>query len=350
MLTTPSISDADARLAWRYGVDPLIAAFPHHAGAILRAIAFSHRDLFPVPVFVTGRAGAGKSTLAQAIAELVGLRRPFVPPQLSLASIRKAAEPGRPLIVDDAAPAGSRATPSMFTQIGGEVYVSAHSPLRQASLIVATGEQKMDPLTRNRVLLAAINRRTASREIYAQSHADDAASARATVHAYLQSKVASLVLNRSDEAIRQLAVNDYLPHDRRRNAALHVGASILRALSFDAGAPTPRYAVRRTDEITACTRVAIHYALANGASFTGDRDSDWILGRRDPDFLYVIPSEVIAFIRAELGDEALTTNAVAKALEESHYLYPSGKQGRSIPRSVNGTLTRVWRLSPDILD
>ena len=69
------VSTAQARAAWGTGVAPLLEAFPDHAGDILRAIAFAHRAPFPVPVFITGRPGAGKTTLARAIGELTGRGR-----------------------------------------------------------------------------------------------------------------------------------------------------------------------------------------------------------------------------------------------------------------------------------
>lgn len=88
------VSTAQARVAWETGVAPLLEAFPDHAGDILRTIAFAHRAPFPVPVFITGRPGAGKTTLARAIGELTGRSVPLELPQRSLASIRKAATPG----------------------------------------------------------------------------------------------------------------------------------------------------------------------------------------------------------------------------------------------------------------
>lgn len=344
------VSTAQARTAWHVGVAPLLEAFPTHAGAIIRAIAFAHRDPFPVPIFITGRDGAGKSTLARAIGELTGQPAPLELPQMTLASIKKAARPGEPLIVDDAALLQSRARPPMFTQIQGEVYVSRHSPLHASSIVVATGEQKVDPISAPRVLLARINRRRADREIYTQLHSDAAAASRRTVHHYLQSQIPRITLAHPDEAARAIALNDYLAHERRRDAALHVGTRLLRSLDLDAG-PNTRTWLHSDDRITTGVQAALRYALDNGASFAGDQTpTDWILGRRDDNYLYVIPGELMPFLRAELNDEALTTNAAAAALERSNYLYRSTKQGRSIPKSINGTLTRTWRLNLAILD
>jgi len=350
MVDLEPVSTAQARTAWHVGVAPLLDAFPTHAGAIIRAIAFAHRDPFPVPIFITGRDGAGKSTLARAIGELTGQAEPLELPQMTLASIKKAARPGEPLIVDDAALLQSRARPPMFTQIQGEVYVSRHSPLHASSIIVATGEQKVDPISAPRVLLARINRRRADREIFAQLHSDTAAASRRTVHHYLQSQIPRITLAHPDAAARAIALNDYLAHERRRDAALHVGTRLLRSLDLDAG-PNTRTWLHDDDRITTGVQAALRYALDNGASFAGDLvTTDWILGRRDDDHLYVIPSELMPFLRAELNDENLTTNAAAAALERSNYLYRSTKQGRSIPKSINGTLTRVWRLNLAILD
>lgn len=338
------VSTAQARSAWHTGVEPLLEAFPDHAGDILRAVAFAHRAPFPVPLFITGRTGAGKSTLARAIGELTGQDEPIELPQLSLASIRKAVQPGRPFILDDAAPASSRARPPMFTQIEGEIYSSRNSPLRAATLVAVMGEQKVDKLSQPRVLLARINRRRAPLELYEQLHSDAAAASRRAVHTYLQTQIPLITLGNADTAAARTALSDNLAHDRRRDAAIHVGHVLLRNLDLPAG--TQKHHMSEDDQIITATHAALLYALDNGATLTGD--TDWILGRRDDDYLYVIPREIMTFIRAELNAPDLTTNAVAAALERNHMLYPS-TQGRSIPRSINGTLTRVWRLTPGLI-
>lgn len=342
------ISTGQARTAWQTGVAPLLDAYPDHAGDILRAIAFAHRAPFPVPVFITGRAGAGKTTLARAIGELTGRSDPVELPQRSLASIRKAATRGESLILDDIAPAGSRARPAMFTQIQGEVYASRNSPLNAAAIVVATGEQKIDELSLQRTLATRINRRRAPREIFAQLHSDAAAAARLSVHTFLQAQTPRVTLGRAASAATRLALGVDVEHERRRDAALHVGGVLLRALDLEAG--TSRHRMPREDRILVGVYAALQYALDNGARL-GNRDNaaDWILGRRDDDYLYVIPGELMPFIRAELDDDTLTSNAVAAALEDRGLLYPSRRQGRSIPRSINGTLTRVWRLSLGLL-
>lgn len=338
------VSTAQARTAWHVGVAPLLEAFPRHAGDILCAIAFAHRASFPVPVFITGRKGAGKSTLARAIGELTGQSEQFALPQRSLPSIRKAAKPGEPLVLDDVAPADSHVRPPMFTQIQGEVYSSQHSPLAVASIIAATGEQKVDELSQARTLFAPINRRQAPREIFEQLHTDAAAASRRTIHTYLQTQIPRISLDRADAAALRTARSVDLAHERRRDAALHVGQVLLRNLDLIAGNPKSHLAA--DDQIITATHAALLYALDNGATLTGD--TDWTLGRRDDDYLYVIPGELMPFIRAELNTPTLTTNAVSAALERNHMLYRSA-QGRSIPRSINGTLTRVWRLTPGLI-
>lgn len=341
------VSTGRARSAWELGVAPLLEAFPDHAGDILRAIAFAHRAPFPVPVFITGRAGAGKTTLARAISELTGRDEPLELAQRSLASIRKAVTPGQSLILDDVAPAHSRARPAMFTQIQAEVYASRNSPLNAASLVVATGEQKIDELSLQRTLATRINRRRAPREIFAQLHTTAAATARLDVHTYLEAHIPRITLRNADSAATRLALGVDIAHERRRDAALHVGGVLLRALDLDAG--HSRHRMPRGDQIVVSTYAALHYALDNGALLGGRPGAgDWMLGRRDDDYLYVIPGELLPIIRAELGDSTLSSNAVAAALEERGLLYPS-RQGRSIPRSINGTLTRVWRLSTTLL-
>ncbi|KDA04537.1 hypothetical protein DC31_06445 [Microbacterium sp. CH12i] len=339
------VSTTQARTAWHVGVDPLLTAFPTHAGDILRAIAFAHRAHFPVPVFITGRTGAGKTTLARVIGDLTGQVEPFELPQLSLLSIRKAARAGEPLIVDDAAPAGAHARPSMFTQIQGEIYSSRNSPLHAASIIVATGEQKIDELSQGRVLLARINRRRAPIEIYQQLHDAAAAASRRSVHTYLQAQIPHISLSNADNAAARIALSDHLDHGRRRDAALHIGHVLLRNLDLNVESPRPHLSA--DDQIITATHAALLYALDNGATLTGS--TDWTIGRRDDDYLYVIPGEIITFIRAESGNPDLSTTAVAAALERNHMLYPSRTQGRSIPRSINGTLTRVWRLTPGLI-
>ncbi len=342
------VSAAQARAAWGTGVAPLLEAFPDHVGDILRAIAFAHRAPFPVPVFITGRPGAGKTTLARAIGELTGRGVPLELAQRSLASIRKAAAPGEPLVLDDIAPAHSRARPAMFTQIQAEVYASRNSPLNAASLVVATGEQKIDELSLQRTLATRINRRRAPREIYAQLQSQTAAAARLSVHTYLQAQIPRVTLRNADSAAARLALGVDIEHERRRDAALHVGGVLLRALDLDAG--TSRHRMPREDQILVGVYAALQYALDNGAILGGHPTAgDWVLGRRDEDYLYLIPSEILPIIRAELDDDTLTSNAVAAALEDRGLLYSSRRQGRSIPRSINGTLTRVWRLSPALL-
>ena len=339
------VSTAQARTAWHTGVAPLLEAFPRHTGAILCAIAFAHRAPFPVPVFITGRKGAGKTTLARAIGELTGQSDQFTLPQRSLSSIRKAARAGEPLVLDDIAPADSRTRPPMFTQIQGEIYSSQNSPLAPVMLVAATGEQKIDELSKSRVLLAPINRRQAPREIFEQLHTEAAAASRRTVHTYLQTQIPLISLDRADAAALRTARSVDLAHERRRDAALHVGQVLLRNLDLSAGAHKPHMA--SDDRIITATHAALLYALDNGATLTGH--TDWTLGRRDDDYLYVIPNELMPFIRAELNTPDLTTNAVAAALERNHMLYPSRTQGRSMPRSINGTLTRVWRLTPGLI-
>ena len=339
------VPTAQARTAWLTGVSPLIEAFPRHASDILCAVAFAHRASFPVPIFITGRKGAGKSTLAQVIAELTGQSEQFELPQRTLSSIRKAARPGHPLILDDAAPAESHARPPMFTQIQGEIYSSQNSPLAAASIVAATGEQKVDELSRARVLFAPINRRTAPLEVFQKLHEDTAAASRRTVHSYLQTQIPHISLDRAETAALRTARSVDLAHERRRDAALHVGQALLRNLSLSIG--TQRHSMAADDQIITATHAALLYALDNGATLTGN--TDWTLGKRDDDYLYVIPSEIIRFIRAELNAPSLTTTAVAAALERNHMLHPSRTQGRSIPRSINGTLTRVWRLSPSLI-
>ncbi|MGC5172997.1 hypothetical protein ACLQ2Q_20350 [Microbacterium sp. DT81.1] len=353
MMPTPvvdaePVSASQARAAWQTGVAPLLEAFPDHAGDILRAIAFAHRAPFPVPVFITGRAGAGKTTLARTIGELTGRSATLELPQRSLASIRKAATPGEPLVLDDAAPAHSRARPAMFTQIQAEVYASRNSPLNAASIVVATGEQKIDELSLQRTLATRINRRRAPGKVYEQLHSAAAAAARLSVHTFLQAQIPRVTLSRADSAATRLALGVDIEHERRRDAALHVGGVLLRALELDAG--TSRHRMPREDSILVGVYAALQYVLDNGALLGGRATAgDWILGRRDEDYLYVIPGELMPFIRAELNDTTLTSNAVAAALENRGVLYPSRRQGRSIPRSINGTLTRVWRLSPGLL-
>ena len=72
MVDLEPVSTAQARTAWHVGVAPLLDAFPTHAGAIIRAIAFAHRDPFPVPIFITGRDGA------EQLADVLLLHRPHV--------------------------------------------------------------------------------------------------------------------------------------------------------------------------------------------------------------------------------------------------------------------------------
>jgi hypothetical protein len=236
----------------------------------------------------------------------------------------------------------------MFTQIQAEVYASRNSPLNAASIVVATGEQKIDELSLQRTLATRINRRRAPREVYAQLHSPAAAAARLSVHTYLQAQIPRVTLRSADSAATRLALGVDIEHERRRDAALHVGGVLLRALDLDAG--TSRHRMPREDQILVGVYAALQYALDNGGLLGGQPTAgDWVLGRRDEDYLYLIPSEILPIIRAELDDDTLTSNAVAAALEDRGVLYPSRRQGRSIPRSINGTLTRVWRLSPALL-
>jgi hypothetical protein len=145
---TVPIPAAHARSAWPAGIAPLYEAFPDHAAGIVRAVVFTHRTTFPVPIVITGSPGSGKTTLARAIGELTGEPEPAKISTLSLHSIRRAGRRGAPLIVDDAAPADSREKHSMFNQVAGEHRGVANTPLHNPSLIVLTGEQPIDPLGR----------------------------------------------------------------------------------------------------------------------------------------------------------------------------------------------------------
>lgn len=88
----------------------------------------------------------------------------------------------------------------------------------------------------------------------------------------------------------------------------------------------------REDQILVGVYAALQYALDNGALLGGRPTAgDWVLGRRDEDYLYLIPGEILPIIRAELDDDTLTSNAVAAALEDRGLLYPSRRQGRSTP-------------------
>ncbi|MGC5225405.1 hypothetical protein ACPW96_22810 [Micromonospora sp. DT81.3] len=351
MLTTAgTIPASHARGAWAAGIAPLYEAFPDAAGALVRALTFAHRAPFPVPVFITGPAGSGRTVLAQAMAELAGqLEQPAIA-HMTLNGIRNAARTGSPLIVDDAGPATSNTTGSIFDQLGGEIHGTANTRLHDPTILVVNGDQEINPIVAGRAVHVTLRRRR-SREHLRAAAAEPASAARRLLHSYLSQTVPAVELNTDERFGFDLALNPYPEHERRRGAALYVADEILHALHLERHSlPGTRW-LEPDDQIIWAVRAAVRYTLAHGGTLASSAhsDEDWVIGRVDDTHTYLRPGELLQFIRVELNQPTLTTNALTRALARMNLIRTDAAQGGTVPIRLNGSLVRAWRIENELL-
>lgn len=353
-MSTPdrfSLAPRDVRTAWSAGTRPFQEAFPQHAERLLRAIAYAHFAPFPVPILITGKERVGKTTLINALAELAGQLDPPPINQLSLNGIRAAAQPGRPLLVDDAAPATSLARPSMLSQIAGEIYAVRSTPLHDVSILGASGDQPIDPLSLPRVIHVHLGTRQHIKPLRAVG-AEPATAARMLIHSHLQANTPRLELDADARHAAALAADPDAAHERRRGAALYVGERILAGLALIPASGEATRWLEPDDRIVWALRAALRYMRANGGMIadSAHERADWIIGRAEGDQVMIFPNEALTFIRAELGDRTTTTNAITRALSRLRLISTDSAQGGTVPVKLNGRLVRAWRMPASTLD
>ena len=347
-MSTPAsdiIPAAHARSAWAAGIDPLREAFPPHVDRLLRAIAFSHIASLPVPVFIIGGPRSGKSTLARAIGDLAGeLPRPPIA-RASVSGIKQAVQPGAPLIVDDAAPASSRARPGMFDQLEGETYAAFHSRLHEPSIFVATGDQPISELSASRIITIELPARPRSLRVLKAVSSEPAIAGRRYVASYLHQQAGDVDV---DDRALSIAGHRELDNLRRLGAALYAGDEILRALSLEIPATPATTWLHPDDQITWAVRSALRYLLELGGQLTQapNETAGWPIGRIDEHHIYLRPAEALSFIRAAHGNETLSIRAIAGALRRTRLLTTDTG---TIPMRIEGRSVRVWRISKSIL-
>lgn len=348
--TAEPIPAAHARSAWAAGIAPLYAAFPDHAAAIVRAVVFTHLTTLPVPIVITGPTGSGKTTLARAIGELTGELEPTEISPLTLHGIRRAGQRGVPLIVDEAAPADSREKHSMFNQVAGEHRGVANTRLHDPSIIVLTGEQPIDPLIASRLIHIRLRRRR-SREPLRAVGAEPASAARRLLHSYLHQTIPAVVLDEDEQFGLKIATNPYLEHDRRRGAAMYVAEEILRAVHLETATTPSTDWLEPDDQVLRALRASIRYAIANGGELATSAHSDasWVIGRVDDDFTYLRPHELLPFLRVELDNPQLTTNALTRTFAKMQLLTTTPARGGTRPIKLNGALISTWPISNGFL-
>jgi energy-coupling factor transporter ATP-binding protein EcfA2 len=348
--TAEPIPAAHARSAWAAGIAPLYEAFPDHAAAIVRAVVFTHLTTLPVPIIITGPTGSGKTTLARAIGELTGELEPAEISPLTLHGIRRAGRRGVPLIVDEAARADSREKHSMFNQVAGEHRGVANTRLHDPSIIVLTGEQPIDPLIASRLIHIPLRRRR-SREPFRVAGAEPASAARRILHSYLHQIIPTVVLDEDEQFGLKIATNPYLEHDRRRGAAMYVAEEILRAVHLETTTTPSTDWLEPDDQVLRALRASIRYAIANGGvlATSAHSDASWVIGRVDDDFTYLRPHELLPFLRVELDNPQLTTNALTRTFAKMQLLTTTPARGGTRPIKLNGGLISTWPISNGFL-
>lgn len=338
-----SIPPAHARTAWAAGVEPLREAFPLHADKLIRAIAYSHIDPLPTPIFIIGGNPTTRGTLADALAELAGeVERPRIDP-LTLHQIRRTVKPGEPLVLNGAPPAAARAALSTLDEIEIESFVSFATPLSKASALIIASSQTIQPLSADRSITIELPQRPRSVQPLRAMASEPATAGRRIIASYLQQNTRRLSLNQ--HAVNIARHPDY-DKPRRLGAAFYLGDAVLRTLDLDAPATPATSWLHPEDQIVWAVREAIRYLLDNGGELTYNaRDSkEWAIGRADRNYLYIRPGEALPFIRAAHGDPNLSVKAITAALQRQHLI--ASKTGTTRMR-IGGAPTRVWKIPTD---
>ncbi len=324
-----------ARSAWAAGVETLREAFPLHADKLIRAIAYSHIEPLPTPIFI--------GALADALAELAGeLERPHIDP-FTFAGIRRAVVPNKPLVLNSAPHVSPRSPLSALDEIEIESFISFSTPLSKASALIVASSQTIQPLSANRSITIELPQRPRSVQPLRAMASEPAAAGRRIIASYLQQSTRHLDL---DEHAINIARHPDYDKPRRLDAAFYLGDTILRTLGLDTPAAPATSWLSPDDQIVWALRDAIRYLLANGGELT-DNASDskeWVIGRADHDYLYIRPTEALPFIRATHGDPNLSIKAITAVLQRQHLI--ASKTGTAKMR-IGGEPTRVWKLPTD---
>lgn len=332
-----------ARSAWAAGVEPLREAFPLHADKLVRAIAYSYIAPLPTPIFIIGGAPSTRDTLADALAELAGeVERPDIDP-LTLHQIRRAVQPGRPLVLNGVPPAPARTNLSTLDEIEIESYVSFATPLSKASALIIASSQTIQPLSADRSITIELPQRPRSVQPLRAMSSEPAAAGRRIIASYLQQNTHRLDLNQ--HAVNIARHPDY-QKPRRLGAAFYLGDAILRTLSLEAPAAPATSWLSLDDQIVWALREAIRFLLDNGGELTRNANDsrEWAIGRADRDYLYIRPGEALPFIRAAHGDPNLSIKAITAALQRQHLI---ASQTGTTRMRIGGEPTRVWKLPTD---
>lgn len=342
-LATDPIPAAHARSAWAAGIEPLREAFPLHADRLIRAIAYSHIEPLPTPIFIVSGTPSTRDALADALAELAGeVERPRIDP-LTFAGIRRAVVPNKPLVLNSAPHVSPRSPLSGLDEIEVESFISFSTPLSKASALIVASSQTIQPLSANRSITIELPQRPRSVQPLRAVASEPAAAGRRIIASYLQQSTRHLDLN--EHAINIARHPDY-DKPRRLGAAFYLGDTILRSLGLDTPAAPATSWLSPDDQIVWALRDAVRYLLANGGELT-DNASDskeWVIGRADRDYLYIRPTEALPFIRAAHGDTTLSTKAITAALRRLYLI--TSKTG-TVSVRIGGEPTRVWKIPTD---
>lgn len=318
-----------AATAWDVGATPLLEHYGDTVRPLLQAVVYSHRAHFPVPVIVTGSARSGIRDLLQALRELTGEWPEVRSDRLTVRTLRLGAERGLPLLAENI----TSRDRGMLDELHEE-YFDYGSPLQEASLVLATSNQRMHRSVASRVLHVPLRPDGPDRVARAEISTVTRSGARRLAQTYLQQRAPRCALPTRARRAIATAGDQELEPGRRRDAALTAADAVLRSLKLPALPVTH-------DPIVQAVREALRAAVA--------RD-DLVVGRLDAGTLYAIPNQITPGIREAAGDPTLTRAAIARALERAELLTTKTTQSRTAPARIHGRLTRVWHIKARILD